>query len=252
MFKQNNNKAQMHHKKMQMQYKQEIAEAISCSTVYHNDLQRYEYDSKYDEYTDIKNIEIVQQTTSDAIFKNDNEHWCALNFASFKHPGGGYMNGSIAQEESLCHESILYNVIGSDAFKSEYQNNLNHLNNGLYENFAIFSPNIIFHRENKEVQCDIITCPAPNYREYSKHNGSLEKNIEILKDRIEFIMNVAIDNDCDNLILGAWGCGVFMQDAKIVAELFKQLLKNYKFKKVIFAIPDNKNYNIFKQVYEKY
>src|SRR5262245_23472596 len=35
-------------------------------------------------------------------------HVCALNFASARHPGGGFLGGSLAQEESLAIASALY------------------------------------------------------------------------------------------------------------------------------------------------
>ena len=38
-----------------------------------------------------------------------------LNFASFKNPGGMFLKGSPAQEEALCHNSILYPIL--DSFK---------------------------------------------------------------------------------------------------------------------------------------
>ena len=72
----------------------------------------------------INRVKIVDMTTQEAIWKiyhgdqtfrdigicfdEENERLAALNFASFKNPGGMYMEGSSAQEESLCHYSILY------------------------------------------------------------------------------------------------------------------------------------------------
>ena len=150
-----------------------------------------------------------------------------LNFASYKNPGGGFINGSIAQEESLCHQSTLYNVIST--FKDFYDYNAKHTNYSLYLNRAIYSPNIIF---NNGKIANVITCAAPN-----NHNNN-KNNSKALASRIEFVLDIAEDNDIDVLVLGAYGCGVFNQDPNEVAKLFIEGCQKRNFKKVIFAIPD--------------
>ena len=54
---------------------------------------------------------IVQTDVVTAAYKYHKGKTAVLNFASYKNPGGMFIKGSSAQEESLCHESFLYNVL---------------------------------------------------------------------------------------------------------------------------------------------
>ena len=189
---------------------------------------------------------------------NDDEKVIVLNFASFKHPGGGFRSGSMAQEESLCHHSTLYPVINS--FKSFYEDNLAQVNRGLYADRALYSPDIVFIDGGdgycREKRCGVITCAAPNKTNWLKFNSfTEEENRKALESRIEFVLRIAVAEGADTLVLGAFGCGVFKQDPKEVAEIFKEGLKRYRFKKVIFAIPrgrngEDKNLEVFQDVFK--
>ena len=71
------------------------------------------------------------------------------------------------------------------------------------------------------------------------------KNRFELEKRINFVLQIAAVNQVKILILGAFGCGVFGQNATEVATIFKGLLETtYKgyFYNVIFAIPAEEKY----------
>lgn len=182
---------------------------------------------------------LVSEGSVSAIIKFAEGKTAVLNFASYKHPGGGFLAGSKAQEECLCHESFLYNVLRE--FPFYYKQNSTNLNRALYTNRAIYSPNVIFESDDKVVECDVITCAAPNITAATKYNKNIsqEENLSVLRSRIKFVLDIAAENKVDTLILGAFGCGVFGQDAAVVCNIFLEYLTNdYRcFNKIVFAVP---------------
>jgi uncharacterized protein (TIGR02452 family) len=125
-------------------------------------------------------------------------------------------------------------------------------NEGLYYNFGIYSPDIKFinTKDNSYIfDYDVITCAAPNKGVYDEYNDDFKRYYTTLKERIEFVLNIAYENCMETLILGAFGCGVFKNESNDVAQIFKDLLPKYGFKNVIFAIPDTNKLDTFKKVF---
>lgn len=243
--------AEKHFEECEEIYQDEIQYSIKKSKVYYgcsDDIAEVRSSKK-----PLLNITVEDSTTDKAVQKHKEHKWAVLNFASYRYPGGGYIIGAIAQEEALCHVSTLYNVLLN--FEETYIENRKKIESGkinsLYENFGIFSPDVVFHTKptENEVLADVITVPAPNIS--TKNNATNEEKDSALFDRIEFLLNIANQNNCKNLILGAFGCGVFGQDPTEVATLFKDMLKHdYNFENVIFAIPSGPNLEAFKKVFE--
>lgn len=50
-------------------------------------------------------------------------------------------------------------------------------------------------------------------------------------------IRIAEAKGVENLIAGAWGCGVFMQDPSTVATLLVNAARNYNIPNIYFAIP---------------
>lgn len=234
-------KAKEHTREMQEKYKDEIAQSIKNTIVYSKNVEKKE--------SKIKDMDIIVDALDSvsAIGKYQKGKTAVLNFADFKSAGGLFMKGSKAQEESLCHESFLYNVLAE--CKSFYQWNNENKNRGLYLNRALYSPEIYFFVGEKTIPCDVITCAAPNKSAAHRYqNVSNEENTKYLKERIQFVLDIARQQEVETLILGAYGCGVFGQDGQEVASIFKSFLtKNYRcFDTVIFAIPKGRDGNLEK------
>lgn len=239
---------------MSKTFPEEIDRCISNSIIYDKKLVTLSYALKwkYDE-TDMM---VVDMTTVDAIFEycSDGVYTAALNFASYKYPGGGFISGSNAQEESLCHHSILYNVL-QEFDDNFYGPNRQNTNNGAYADNMIYSKDVLFVSDDlsKKVCCDIITCAAPNLKAMTERGP--ERGVPIylfMTSRIDHILFNAYENGATNLILGAFGCGVFGNDPNMVAKIFHSLLTTkYKgcFKTVVFAIPKGPNYEAFNRCF---
>ena len=229
-------------------YKKEIAESIK-NTEMHNDVKFY---SKLENGTAIIKVEPIDSV--EAVIKGNGKRQCLLNFASYKHPGGGFLGGSMAQEEALCHESTLYSILVNFQ-KSFYDKNSLDTNNALYRNKALYTRDVIFERNKKAVASDVLSCACPNWNAAKSKGITKEQNETALRSRIKYILMLASSHQINRLILGAYGCGVFGQDAKVVARIFhEEITKTLIHKKIeiVFAIPKgNGNYEAFKKEFEK-
>lgn len=198
---------------------------------------------------------IIEKTDSvSAIFKYSKElngRLAVLNFASFKHPGGMFLKGSSAQEESLCIASTLYSVLKMR--EDFYIENRKMLNRGLYSDRALYSPMVAFIKDPAiTYHCDVITCAAPNKGAAMRNGVSEQENTTALTNRIRFILSICKYKEVDAVILGAYGCGVFKQDPYEVATIFKTEIYSMdlgSLDKIIFAIPGGKNLETFKEVF---
>lgn len=241
--------AAKHTREMERDYGPQIKDCVSKTSVYKNTPST----SIVKWIVPDMKIEVVDEDSVSAIFNHHEGKTAVLNFASYKNPGGKFIEGSKAQEECLCIESFLYNVL-REFDNIYYSKNRRELNKALYLNRALYTPNVKFFRDGKTVDCDVITCAAPNLRAARKYaTVSNDENEEALISRIKFVLDIAEHHKVDTLILGAFGCGVFGQDPREVASLFQQhlLYSHSVFRKVIFAVPNGRDNNLmyFKTVF---
>jgi uncharacterized protein (TIGR02452 family) len=171
----------------------------------------------------------------------------ALNFASAKNPGGGFLGGSQAQEESLARASGLYACISQ--FPAMYEANRRH-GSCLYTDHMIYTPDVPVFRDDDDrllgrpCAVSFVTAPAPNagaIRKNEPHNA--QRIRAVLNTRIEKILALSILQEHHVLVLGGWGCGVFANDPAQVAEAFADHLTGDGafagiFSRVVFAIFD--------------
>jgi uncharacterized protein (TIGR02452 family) len=176
---------------------------------------------------------------------------CALNFASAKNPGGGFLNGAVAQEESLARGSGLYPCIADSQM---YKINAKDNNYCLYSDTMIYSPNVPVFRDDNDKLIEepylvsIITAPAPNAKIALTRNQTWTKINNTVYYRAEKLLSIAAFHQQDVIVLGSWGCGVFGGNIDAVADIFYQLLTTkYKgaFKRVVFSTLSKFDYEIF-------
>lgn len=190
--------------------------------------------------------EVNNETTLTAAYRlaQAGRRVAALNFASAKHPGGGFLGGARAQEESLARSSGLYACLLHNRMYRYHEA----LKDPMYSDYVIYSPDVpIFKNDDGALLdapyvCSFLTSPAVNAKVVLDRNPNAHSAIrEAMQRRINKVLTVAAIHQHDTVILGAWGCGVFGNDSAEIAELFHAALTgNFQgvFDTVVFAITD--------------
>lgn len=170
---------------------------------------------------------------------------CALNFASAKNPGGGFLGGSRAQEESLARSSALYVCIEGSPMYDYHRRR----GDPMYSHYALYSPDVPVFRDDagdlleRPWSCSFITCPAVNAKVTLARDAHAGPAIrDAMRERVARVLAIAAANGQSHLVLGAWGCGVFGNDPAEIAESFRESLDGAfrgVFEHVTFAVLDS-------------
>ena len=223
---------------------------------------------KYDKDATVK---VTTRRTLEAAKDYKDKKTCALNFASAVNPGGGVVNGATAQEESICRISTAYPCLNTKSNWKEFYGPHRLLNDRLYNDDVLYTPDIVVFKtdtnnpvllpQSEVYKVNMITCAAPNLNSRNMRNDSKlvrkitdKELLEIHIKRLRRILDVALKNGNECVILGAFGCGAFMNNPEVVARAARTVIVEYRhaFECIEFAVycspKDTRNYDVFKRV----
>lgn len=208
-------------------------------------------------------IRVIQSDTYDAVeaiikSKNPKAKVAALNMASALRPGGGVLSGAMAQEESLCMRSTLFNTLNDSFYR-------------IPEKAAIYSPNVLVFRdsENQDLPkadwyyTNVISCAALNGPDLvrDERKGVVyewQEDYEKMLMKVRLIIQIAKEKEITHLVLGALGCGAYRNPPLEVAKVFRKVLLGDRkragvtgIEEIVFAIfDDGENLRVFKETFE--
>lgn len=209
-------------------------------------------------------FEVTDETTLEASKRiwreNPDENPFVLNFANGFEPGGGFLIGAVAQEESLARASSLYPCLTAKMEMFEFNRILN---TQLASDWMIYSPRVpVFRNDEASFLIEpyyvtFLTSPAVCVRGLTQaelDNPDLIYSVN--RERMRKFLWLANQKGHQTLILGAWGCGAFRNKVEDISETFHHLLNNEFancFERVIFAIydttPGRRVYQTFSEVF---
>lgn len=172
--------------------------------------------------------------------KEDAGKVAVLNFASATLAGGGWLWGANAQEEALCRTSNLYFSINSvpEYYEVGDKAGVDYTDAITYSNGVEFWLNDKGEELEKPYKADVITCACPN----ANANGGQMFDFDMYVQRLRKIIHVAELHNVDTLLLGAWGCGVFGNDATTIKKAINKALTGSRtIKRVYHPIPVPEN-----------
>jgi uncharacterized protein (TIGR02452 family) len=210
----------------------------------------------------ITHITVINGTVLEAaasMVAQGNKVGC-LNFASAKNPGGGFLGGAQAQEESLARASALYPTLTRHSDMYSFNKSRRTY---LYSDYMIYSPDVPMFRNDADelvaaYPLSILTSPAVNVGAMVHNNPTELAQVEsTMLQRMDKVLALFLHHNHTRLLLGAWGCGVFCNQPADVARWWAHYLLNngkyaHCFEEVVFAVYDRSktkdNITAFEQI----
>lgn len=174
-----------------------------------------------------------------------------LVFCSATRPGGGWLTGATAQEESISRASTWALSCAHPEFHTERSNN-----GYFYKNAILAVDGMVFERNNtplaKPAPVHFVGMCAPNARAMKDHGmhpqttAMRQRIVEALVCRMRLALQAFGDARCTTVVLGAVGCGVFQVQPEDCVKAWKAALAldGAPFERIVFALGPAPSFDI--------
>ena len=207
------------------------------------------------QYKTVIRVENIDCLTAAQEWKRKGYRVAVLNMASRQNPGGGVYSGAGAQEENIFRRTNIFQSLFLFApYAEDYGLKMRSRAYPLDRNYGgIYSPEVtVFRGLEKDgyplledpFNIDFISVPGMNKPALNREGLIEDKLVEGVKNKMRTIFEIALQNQIDCLILGAFGCGAFKNPPQHIAKLFHELLQNEyrnEFRIVVFSILEDHN-----------
>lgn len=161
-----------------------------------------------------------------------------LNLADDLCPGGCVDIGSGAQEESLFRRSNYCMTLHEDLYP-------------IADDEAVYSAGVTVFKDTEghghrplraPFKVDLIACPGLKYprllRDANREPSLSPEDDAMLETKVELIMQTALRNGHDSIVLGALGCGAWKSPPRSVARVMKRVVDRWDgtFVEIAFAV----------------
>lgn len=190
-----------------------------------------------------------------------------LNLASDTSPGGGWLNGSMAQEEALCYRSSLSLSLHKkyypwDALHGVYTRDVVIVRSSVGNGHKLVAPDAPANELPVVSVLSVAAIRRPDLSDGQVLSSGEKRKVfakngdrELTKSKMVLVLRMAASRGHDRLVMGALGCGAFKNPVEEVAECWKEVFEQQEFKggwwkEVCFAVLDSRNEGNF-EVFEK-
>lgn len=174
----------------------------------------------------------------EALYREGRGKVAVVDPASFTRPGGAYEDGAFGPEQILCSQSNLYQVLC--AIKPLFHDkNRDYRRGQLFTDRAAYLPDVAFSREGALRKANVIAIAEPLRARALENNRSERECDHALAERVETILRIAAANECETLVVGAFGCGRLGFETQQVIELFRTWVEAHpgSIGRIVFAVP---------------
>ena len=146
-----------------------------------------------------------------------------LNMACASREGGGFIRGSLSQEEVLCHRTLLFPRLCLYAADGGYP---------IPPRTALVTPDVKivrdahYERLTQDVMVHVVSAAARRWHTEEQASMHVEEVLEVLTDTWVSILAAAHDVGITTLVVSALGCGAYHNQPEVVGRALLQALTN--------------------------